>query len=94
MARRQAIRDAVLTRARPVFMSTLTSIFGMLPLMLVPGVGSEIYRGLATVIVGGMIASGGLSLLLMPSLLGLGGQAPQRQPAADSPTMGANLEAE
>jgi multidrug efflux pump subunit AcrB len=69
---RQAIRDAVLMRARPVFMSTLTSIFGMLPLMLVPGVGSEIYRGLATVIVGGMTCSAALTLLLMPSLLGMG----------------------
>jgi len=69
---RQAIRDAVLMRARPVFMSTLTSIFGMLPLMLVPGVGSEIYRGLAAVIVGGMTCSATLTLLLMPSLLGMG----------------------
>ncbi|MFO7550684.1 MAG: efflux RND transporter permease subunit [Haliea sp.] len=94
VARRQAIRDAVLTRARPVFMSTLTSIFGMLPLMLMPGVGSEIYRGLAAVIVGGMIASGGLSLLLMPSLLGMGKQAAQRLPAADSLAVGANMEAE
>ncbi len=47
----------------------LTSIFGMLPLMLVPGVGSEIYRGLATVIVGGMCVSGLFTLLLLPSLL-------------------------
>jgi len=69
---RQAIRDAVRMRARPIFMSTLTSIFGMLPLMLMPGVGSEIYRGLAAVIVGGMTCSAALTLLLMPSLLGMG----------------------
>ena len=80
--RRQAIRDAVRMRARPVFMSTLTSIFGMLPLMLVPGVGSEIYRGLATVIVGGMACSAGLTLLLMPSLLGMGKTV--RRPLADA----------
>jgi len=67
-----AIRQAVQMRARPIFMSTLTSIFGMLPLMVVPGVGSEIYRGLAAVIVGGMTASALLTLLLMPSLLGTG----------------------
>ena len=42
-----AIHNAVRTRARPIAMSTLTSIFGMLPLALIPGVGSEIYRGLA-----------------------------------------------
>ncbi|MCE9687864.1 efflux RND transporter permease subunit [Shewanella sp. AS16] len=67
----QAIYQAVATRARPVYMSTLTSIFGMLPLMLVPGVGSEIYRGLAAVIVGGMSFSALFTLVLMPSLLRL-----------------------
>ncbi|QYJ75558.1 efflux RND transporter permease subunit [Shewanella sp. FJAT-52076] len=66
-----AIYQAVATRARPVYMSTLTSIFGMLPLMLVPGVGSEIYRGLAAVIVGGMTFSALFTLVLMPSLLRL-----------------------
>ena len=52
-------------------MSTLTSIFGMLPLMVVPGVGSQIYRGLATVIVGGMFVSALFTLILMPSILRL-----------------------
>ena len=52
-------------------MSTLTSIFGMLPLMLVPGVGSQIYRGLATVIIGGMFVSALFTLILMPSILRL-----------------------
>ena len=66
---KEAIRQAVLFRIRPICMSTLTSLFGMLPLMLIPGVGSEIYRGLATVIVGGMIVSSILTLVLLPSLL-------------------------
>ena len=69
--RKDAVKAAIRIRARPIFMSTLTSIFGMMPLMLMPGVGSEIYRGLATVIVGGMIASGFLTLILMPGLLRL-----------------------
>ncbi len=43
----------------------------MLPLMLVPGVGSQIYRGLATVIVGGMVVSAIFTLILMPSVLRL-----------------------
>jgi HAE1 family hydrophobic/amphiphilic exporter-1 len=64
-----AVSQAVQYRARPIFMSTLTSLFGMLPLMLIPGVGSEIYRGLATVIVGGMLVSSVLTLVLLPSLL-------------------------
>ena len=52
-------------------MSTLTSIFGMLPLMVIPGVGSQIYRGLATVIIGGMFVSAIFTLILMPSILRL-----------------------
>jgi multidrug efflux pump subunit AcrB len=67
----EAVAKAVRVRARPIYMSTLTSIFGMLPLMLVPGVGSQIYRGLATVIVGGMIVSAIFTLILMPSVLRL-----------------------
>jgi len=74
--REAAVRQAVLLRARPVYLSTLTSLFGMLPLMLMPGVGSEIYRGLATVIVGGMAISALFTLILMPSLLQLGRQLP------------------
>ena len=58
-------------RTRPIYMSTLTSIFGMLPLMVIPGVGSQIYRGLATVIIGGMFVSALFTLVLMPSVLRL-----------------------
>ncbi|MCG7548373.1 MULTISPECIES: efflux RND transporter permease subunit [Pseudoalteromonas] len=72
LPRQDAVRQAVLLRARPVYLSTLTSLFGMLPLTLVPGVGAEIYRGLATVIVGGMAISALFTLILMPSLLQLG----------------------
>ncbi len=53
-------------------MSTLTSIFGMLPLLLIPGPGTELYRGLAAVIVGGMCVSTAFTLILLPSLLRLG----------------------
>ncbi|MDJ0654593.1 MAG: efflux RND transporter permease subunit [Xanthomonadales bacterium] len=72
LGRREAVTQAIRIRVRPIFMSTLTSICGMLPLMLVPGVGSEIYRGLATVIVGGMSVSAIFTLLLLPSILRLG----------------------
>lgn len=71
LSRTDAVAQAIRFRARPIFMSSLTSIFGMMPLMLIPGVGSEIYRGLATVIVGGMLASAALTLVLLPSLLRL-----------------------
>ncbi|MEZ5332721.1 MAG: efflux RND transporter permease subunit [Thermoanaerobaculia bacterium] len=70
--RREAVRDSLRVRLRPIFMSTSTSIFGMLPLLLMPGAGSVIYRGLAAVIVGGMSVSTIFTLVLLPSLLRLG----------------------
>ncbi len=72
LTRAESVRNAIRVRARPVYMSTLTSIFGMLPLAFMPGVGSDIYRGLAIVIVGGMLLSALFTLVLMPSLLRLG----------------------
>jgi len=72
LARREAVAEAVQLRLRPILMSTLTSIFGMLPLLLMPGAGSELYRGLAAVIVGGMSVSTVFTLILLPSLLRLG----------------------
>lgn len=71
MAPREAIRDATGTRIRPIFMSVLTSVFGMLPLVLFPGPGSELYRGLGSVVVGGLIVSTVFTLFLVPSLFSL-----------------------
>ena len=65
-------QNGVRIRLRPIYMSTLTSIFGMLPLLLLPGEGSVIYRGLAASIVGGMACSLIFTLLLLPCLLRLG----------------------
>ena len=74
-SRRDAVHQALLTRLRPIFMSTLTSIFGMLPLLLMPGTGSVIYRGLSAVIVGGMCVSTVFTLLLLPCFLRMGEQS-------------------
>ena len=70
-SREQAVETALRRRLRPIFMSTLTSIFGMLPLMLMPGEGSAIYRGMAAAVVGGMSVSTVFTLILLPSLLRL-----------------------
>jgi multidrug efflux pump subunit AcrB len=69
MSRKDAVESAVRLRLRPILMSTMTSIFGMLPLMLIPGSGTELYRGMAAVIVGGMLVSALFTLILLPSLL-------------------------
>lgn len=71
MSVQEAILEATGNRIRPIFMSTLTSIFGMLPLVLFPGAGSELYRGLGSVVVGGLTLSALLTLLIVPPLLRL-----------------------
>ena len=72
VSRHHAVEQALETRLRPIFMSTITSIFGMLPLLLIPGAGSVIYRGLAAVIVGGMCVSAVFTLFLLPCFLRMG----------------------
>jgi len=71
MTPEDAILDSTETRLRPVFMSTLTTVVGMLPLVLAPGAGSELYRGLGAVVVGGLSLSAVLTLLIIPPLMSL-----------------------
>ena len=66
-----AIASASVSRVRPIFMGTLTSVGGMLPLVLFPGAGSEMYRGLGSVVVGGLLVSTIFTLLLTPLLFSL-----------------------
>jgi hydrophobic/amphiphilic exporter-1 (mainly G- bacteria), HAE1 family len=66
-----AILAATHDRIRPIFMSTVTSVVGMLPLVLFPGAGSELYRGLGSVVVGGLSLSAVLTLLIIPPMLTL-----------------------
>jgi HAE1 family hydrophobic/amphiphilic exporter-1 len=68
---RDAITESVRSRVRPILMSTLTSVLGMAPLVLMPGSGSELYRGLGSVVVGGLIVSTLFTLVLVPALLSL-----------------------
>lgn len=65
----EAITHSVRTRIRPIFMSTATSLFGLLPLVLAQGSGTELYRGLGGVILGGLTLSTLLTLFVVPALL-------------------------
>ncbi|MEL6104901.1 MAG: efflux RND transporter permease subunit [Planctomycetota bacterium] len=69
--RTDAIAESVSSRVRPIFMTTTTTMLGLLPLVFFPGAGSELYRGLAAVMVGGLATSTLVSLLLVPVLLTL-----------------------
>lgn len=72
MTRSEAVRSSLETRLRPIFSSTLTAVFGMLPLVVIPGAGADIYRGLASVIVGGILISHIFTVILIPAMLRLG----------------------
>ena len=87
LGRREAVEQAVGLRLRPILMSTLTSIFGMLPLLVIPGPGTELYRGLAAVIVGGMSVSTAFTLILLPSLLRIGEKRRESVAATPQPVM-------
>ncbi|NWF66485.1 MAG: efflux RND transporter permease subunit, partial [Campylobacterales bacterium] len=64
-----AILEGTRSRLRPIFMTAFTSVFGMLPLVLVPGPGSEFYRGLGSVITGGLLVSTVFTIFVIPALL-------------------------
>jgi HAE1 family hydrophobic/amphiphilic exporter-1 len=87
MATVDAILEATRNRIRPIFMSTLTSVVGMLPLVVSPGAGSELYRGLGSVVVGGLALSALLTLLIVPPMLAMliGPIEGRKAPALDEP---------
>jgi HAE1 family hydrophobic/amphiphilic exporter-1 len=65
----ESVVESVRSRVRPILMSTLTSVGGMLPLVLMPGAGSELYRGLGAVVIGGLTVSTIFTVLLVPAVL-------------------------
>jgi len=85
MTRSDAAQAALRLRLRPILMTTGTSVMGMLPLALVPGPGSAIYRGLAVIIVGGVLVSTIFTLVLLPALIQLGGARKARPTDQGSP---------
>jgi HAE1 family hydrophobic/amphiphilic exporter-1 len=66
-----AIETATRNRIRPIFMSTLTSVCGMLPLVAFPGAGSELYRGLGSVVLGGLSLSAVLTMAIVPPMMSI-----------------------
>ncbi len=91
-----AIRESVRTRVRPVLMTSLTTFFGQLPLALMPGAGSELYRGLAAVMLGGMLVATIGTLVIVPMalsvLLGRRAAAAPSGAAAPAAAMGATFD--
>lgn len=67
----EAIREGALTRLRPILMTALVASFGFIPMAIATGVGAEVQRPLATVVIGGVLSSTLLTLLVLPLLYSL-----------------------
>ncbi|HUF62927.1 MAG TPA: efflux RND transporter permease subunit [Verrucomicrobiales bacterium] len=78
----ESIVESVRSRVRPILMSTLTSVGGMAPLVLMPGAGSELYRGLGAVVVGGLSVSAVFTVFLVPVVLSVLFALKQPEPEA------------
>jgi cobalt-zinc-cadmium resistance protein CzcA len=68
MLLRLAITSACILRLRPVLMTALVALLGLLPLAFASGIGSEVQRPLATVVIGGLVSSPILTLIVLPVL--------------------------
>ncbi len=71
LPRGEAIAESVRTRIRPIFMTVLTTFFGQLMLVVRPGAGAELYRGLGAVMLGGLVFSTVFTLIVVPAVLSL-----------------------
>jgi cobalt-zinc-cadmium resistance protein CzcA len=63
-----AVKESAITRLRPVFMTALVAALGFVPMAISTGVGAEVQRPLATVVVGGILTSTALTLIVLPAL--------------------------
>ena len=66
-----AVEQSVAGRLRPIFMSALTSLAGLLPMVVMPGSGSELYRGIGAIVLGGLALSTVLTVFVVPALFSL-----------------------
>jgi len=65
----EAVREAVSSRIRPILMSMITTLFGLAPLVFLPGEGTELYRGVGVVVLTGLLFATLVTLTFLPSLL-------------------------
>jgi len=81
-----AVREAVESRLRPVAMSTVTTVFGLAPLVFLPGEGTELYRGVGAIVLFGLLGTAVVTLTFLPALtIALQGALDLRRRRAASP---------
>lgn len=64
-----AVQEAVEARLRPIAMSTITTLCGLAPLVLIPGAGTELYRGVGAIVMFGIVGAAAVTLTMLPALL-------------------------
>ncbi len=64
----EAVNEAVDARLRPIAMSTITTLFGLAPLVLIPGEGTELYRGVGVIVMFGIVGAAVVTLTMLPAL--------------------------
>jgi len=68
MRAREAVREAVASRLRPIAMSTITTLCGLAPLVFIGGEGTELYRGVGAIVLFGILGAAIVSLTFLPAL--------------------------
>ncbi len=78
-----AVFESALTRLRPILMTTLVAALGFVPMAVNSGVGAEVQRPLATVVVGGVLSANALTLIVLPAIYRMFGRTktPQAGPS-------------
>ena len=82
MAAGEAVREAVAIRLRPIAMTTLTTVCGLAPLVLIPGEGTELYRGLGAIVLFGLVGTAIVTLTFLPALTVACLNLARREPSA------------
>jgi len=84
MSMRQAVESAAVERLRPVLMTGLVAALGFVPMALSTGIGAEVQRPLATVVIGGLLSSTSLTLVVLPVLYLRSQGSPSQEAAGEA----------
>ena len=71
MVPEMAVKQALSVRLRPIMMSTATTIDGILPLVVIPGAGTELYRGVGVIVLFGLLFATFVTIVFLPAFLTL-----------------------
>ncbi|RDK86043.1 UNVERIFIED_ORG: AcrB/AcrD/AcrF family protein [Idiomarina abyssalis] len=68
---KEAVQEGLLSRVRPITITTLTTLCGIAPLVFIPGAGTELYRGVGAIVMFGLIGAALVTVFTLPALSAL-----------------------